>query len=138
MILTEEFLLEYGCRLTDKGVTDSAVAYIKEAKYPLNTTEDYDKFMDVVNQYESDADLMQEILASFAEKAEVMNGTMNNMNNGVQGITASVDESAKAVSSVAEDTSSLVSALTNIKDMSDDNMSVAQQMETEVGVFKVI
>ena len=99
---------------------------------------DYDKFMDVVNQYESDADLMQEILASFAEKAEVMNGTMNNMNNGVQGITASVDESAKAVSSVAEDTSSLVSALTNIKDMSDDNMSVAQQMETEVGVFKVI
>ena len=75
---------------------------------------------------------------SLAEKAEVMNGTMNNMNNGVQGITASVDESAKAVSSVAEDTSSLVSALTNIKDMSDDNMSVAQQMETEVGVFKVI
>lgn len=34
-------------RLTDKGVTDSAVAYIKEAKYPLNTTEDYDKFMDL-------------------------------------------------------------------------------------------
>ncbi|MBR6722456.1 hypothetical protein IKL64_03275 [bacterium] len=34
-------------RLTDKGVTDSAVAYIKEANYPLNTTEDYDKFMDL-------------------------------------------------------------------------------------------
>ena len=34
-------------RLTDKGVTDSAVAYIKEAKYPLNNTDDYDKFMDL-------------------------------------------------------------------------------------------
>ena len=99
---------------------------------------DYDKFMGVVNQYEADADLMQKILTSFSEKADAMNGTMNNMNNGVQGITASVDESAKAVSSVAEDTSSLVSALTNIKDMSDDNLNVAHQMEKEVGVFKVI
>ncbi len=35
-------------RLTDKGVTDSAVAYIKEANYPLNNTDDYDKFMDSV------------------------------------------------------------------------------------------
>ena len=34
-------------RLTDKGVTDSSIAYIKEAKYPLNTTEDYDRFMDL-------------------------------------------------------------------------------------------
>ena len=35
-------------RLTDKGVTDSAVAYIKEANYPLNNTDDYDRFMDSV------------------------------------------------------------------------------------------
>lgn len=99
---------------------------------------DYDRFIQVVNQYEVDADLMQQILSSFAVKAEDMDATMNHMNMGVQGITASVDESARAVSSVAEDTNSLVSALDNIKDMSDDNMNVAKQMEMEVGVFKVI
>lgn len=99
---------------------------------------DYDRFIQVVNQYEADADLMQQILSSFAVKAEDMDATMNHMNMGVQGITASVDESARAVSSVAEDTNSLVSALDNIKDMSDDNMNVAKQMEMEVGVFKVI
>ena len=99
---------------------------------------DYDRFIQVVNQYEADADLMQQILSSFAVKAEDMDATMNHMNMGVQGITASVDESARAVSSVAEDTNSLVSALDNIKDMSDDNMNVAKQMEIEVGVFKVI
>lgn len=99
---------------------------------------DYDRFIQVVNQYEADADLMQQILSSFAVKAEDMDATMNHMNMGVQGITASVDESARAVSSVAEDTNSLVSALDNIKDMSDDNMNVAKQMENEVGVFKVI
>ncbi len=35
-------------RLTDKGVTDSAVAFIKEANYQLKDTKDYDKFMDSV------------------------------------------------------------------------------------------
>ena len=35
-------------RLTDKGVTDCAVAYIKEANYPLKDTTDYDRFMDSV------------------------------------------------------------------------------------------
>lgn len=35
-------------RLTDKGVTDSGVAFVREANYQLNNTDDYDKFMDTV------------------------------------------------------------------------------------------
>ena len=99
---------------------------------------DYDKFMEIVNQYEADADTMKRMLDSFADKANDMSKTMNNMNNGVQGISASVDESAKAVTSVAEDTSTLVAALTQIKDVSDDNQAIALEMHDEVNVFKVI
>lgn len=99
---------------------------------------DYDKFMDIVNQYEADADTMKRMLDSFSDKANDMSKTMNNMNNGVQGISSSVDESAKAVTSVAEDTSTLVAALTQIKEVSDDNQAIALEMHGEVNVFKVI
>ncbi len=99
---------------------------------------DYDKFMDIVNQYEADADTMKSMLDSFADKASDMSKTMNNMNNGVQGISASVDESAKAVTSVAEDTSTLVASLTQIKEVSDNNQAIALEMHDEVNVFKVI
>ncbi|MGN0374411.1 MAG: methyl-accepting chemotaxis protein [Butyrivibrio sp.] len=99
---------------------------------------DYDKFVEVVQQYESDADLMKEILTEFADKAGNINATMVHMNDGVQGITLSVDESAKAVTSIAEDTSSLVCAITQIKEESDDNQKVAEKLMGEIGIFKSI
>lgn len=99
---------------------------------------DYDKFVEVVNQYEADADLMKEMLTEFAEKAGDITSTMQNMNDGVQGIALSVDESAKAVTSVAEDTSNLVCAITQIKEESDDNQEVAQKLMHEIGIFETI
>lgn len=99
---------------------------------------DYDKFVEVVNQYEADADLMKEMLTEFADKAGEITTTMQNMNDGVQGIALSVDESAKAVTSVAEDTSNLVCAITQIKEESDDNQEVAQKLMQEIGIFENI
>lgn len=99
---------------------------------------DYDKFVEVVNQYESDADLMKEMLTEFAGKAGDITTTMHNMNDGVQGIALSVDESAKAVTSVAEDTSNLVCAITQIKEKSDDNQEIAEKLMKEIGIFENI
>lgn len=99
---------------------------------------DYDKFVAIVKQYESDADSMKKMLTEFADRAGVVSVTMDHMNDGVQGIALSVDESTKAVTSVAEDTSNLVCALAKIKQESDDNQEVAEKLMKEIGIFKTI
>lgn len=99
---------------------------------------DYDKFVAIVKQYESDADSMKKMLTEFADRAGDVSVTMDHMNDGVQGIALSVDESTKAVTSVAEDTSNLVCALAKIKQESDDNQEVAEKLMKEIGIFKTI
>ena len=77
---------------------------------------DYDGFVEVVNQYQADADLMSQILGEFVDQAAIINDTMREMNTNIDDVSSTVGESAKAVTSVAEDASHLVGAISNIQE----------------------
>ena len=99
---------------------------------------DYDSFVEIVNQYEEDADLMSRILGEFAEQAATINVTMHSMNEGIEGVSTTVGESARAVSSVAEDASVLVQAMTQIQDATEDSQRISEELQSEVKKFEKV
>ncbi len=99
---------------------------------------DYDSFVDIVNQYEKDAEEMRVIFAEFSENAVNIANTMDIMNTGINDISITVEESAKGVSGVAEDAGSLVAAISQIQEESNNNKAISMDLESEVGRFEKV
>ena len=99
---------------------------------------DYDSFVEIVNQYEEDADLMSHILSEFVEQVSTINQTMQDMTTGIVDVSTTVGESARAISSVAEDASVLVDAMGQIQDESDNSQKISQELQNEVNRFEKV
>ncbi len=99
---------------------------------------DYDKFVDIANQYHTDADNMDDILRDFYNNAQELASTMSQMTEGIDGINIAVDESAQGVTVAAQSTSQLVEALSAIKSEADTNQEISRQLQGEVKRFKNI
>lgn len=99
---------------------------------------DYDGFVEVVEQYEKDADNVNEILAEFAQKTTEINGNIQSMNGGLNNIAAAVDESAKDITMAAETTAGLVGAINLIQQEAETNKDISENLNAEVGRFKKV
>lgn len=99
---------------------------------------DYDKFVDIANQYHADADHMDDILREFNHNAQELANTMSQMTDGIDGINIAVDESAQGVTVAAMSISQLVEALGTIKSEADTNQEISRQLQGEVERFKNI
>ena len=99
---------------------------------------DYDKFVDIANQYHADADHMDDILREFNHNVQELANTMSQMTDGIDGINIAVDESAQGVTAAAMSISQLVEALGTIKSEADTNQEISRQLQGEVERFKNI
>ncbi len=99
---------------------------------------DYDSFVDIVNQYQKDAERINEILTAFADKTGNIAETMREMDDSISTIATTMDESARAVSSVAADASDLVGAMAEIQNESSNNQVASAGMEEQVSIFKQV
>lgn len=97
---------------------------------------DYDNFVGIVRQYESDADNMANILTEFASMTSEVTDTMKNMSIGISDISTTVDESAKSITSVAEDATRLVNAISQIQEETENNQNISKELENEVKRFE--
>lgn len=96
---------------------------------------DYDGFVDIVKQYQTDAEEMNVIFQEFSQKTQEIATTMQRVNDGINNISTTVDESANGISEVAEDTTKLVGAMEQIKQETDKNKSISQELENQVSRF---
>lgn len=103
-----------------------------------NVMNDYDKFVDIIRQYKDDADYTYTVLQSFSDKAMSIKETMIAMNNGINDISTAMNDSAQGVTSVAEDISELASAISLIKDKSDDNKEISDELLVEISRFQKV
>ena len=99
---------------------------------------DYDGFVEIVNQYQSDADLMSQILGEFVDQATVITDTMREMNMNIDDVSSTIGESAKAVTSVAEDASHLVGAIGQIQDETENTQRISNELQNEVKRFEKV
>lgn len=124
-------------------VTEAVERLAKNAEAMLKfvdekVMQDYDTFVEVVDQYQQDAESVHDILNEFAESAGEIAETMKAMNTGISDISIAVDESAKGVTSVAENAVSLVEAINQIQTESENSKNISQMLSDEVERFKKV
>lgn len=100
--------------------------------------EDYDEFVVVVEKYKRDADSMDRLLTEFSHNAGEINETITAMNTGLNDIAIAVEESAKGVTTVAENAVNLVSAMTQIQQQTSSNQEISELLSSEVNRFKKV
>lgn len=124
-------------------VTDAVTKLAENAEDMLkfigtDVIKDYDGFVDVVNQYQSDADLMAQILGEFVEQATVINETMRKMSTNMDDVSLTIGESARAVGSIAEEATLLVGAISNIQEEAENTHRISAELQTEVKRFEKV
>ena len=62
--------------------------------------------------------------------------TMTDMNEGINNISVTIEESAKGVSNVAEEISQLVSAISSISVQAGENKNISDGLSGEVSKFE--
>lgn len=97
---------------------------------------DYDSFVDVADKYHDDADSVNKIIQEFARNTANMEMTMRGINDGISGISTTVDESARGVANAAESAGQLVEAISLIQTETQTNQDISNQLSQEVERFK--
>lgn len=99
---------------------------------------DYDEFVEVVEQYQQDAESVDDILTDFANNAGEIVSTMKTMNLSINDISTAVDENAKGITSVADNAVSLVEAIDRIQQETQNSEDISRMMSEEVERFKKV
>lgn len=99
---------------------------------------DYDKLVDVANQYYADADTLDAMMDAIDDKSTEIENNISSINDGIDGINTAVDESAQGVSNVANNASQLVEMLGNIRNDAESNRLISNELSNEVAQFKHI
>jgi len=99
---------------------------------------DYDKLVDVANQYYADADTLDEMMDVIDDKSTEIENNITSINEGIDGINTAVDESAQGVTNVADSASQLVEMLGSIRNDAESNREISDELSSEVAQFKHI
>ena len=99
---------------------------------------DYDEFVEIVTQYQKDAELMGSILTEVATQSSVVNETMNKMNTNISDVAVTIGDSAKAVTSVADDASVMVMTMEQIHEETTQTMQISNELQNEVKRFEIL
>ncbi len=126
-----------------KLVTDAVSRLAAQAQEMLkfigtDVIKDYDGFVDVVNQYQTDADMMSDILQQFVKQVAVITDTMQQMSNGIDGVSTAIGEGTNAITSVAEDASSLVTSMNEIQSETENTYRISSELQNEVNKFEKV
>ena len=97
---------------------------------------DYDEFVDTGEKYEHTADIMDDMLVSFTQKADNLNEIMIEMAESIQMITTSIQESSKAISLSAESSTEIVGGIKKISLAINQNTDVTEQLNETTEKFK--
>ena len=122
-------------------VTDAVDTLADNANSMLNFIDgtvigDYDKLVDVANQYYADADQLDAMMGVIDEKSTELEDNISDINNSIDGINTAVDESAHGVTMVADSASQLVEMLGNIHTDAERNRAISDELSNEVSQFK--
>ena len=96
---------------------------------------DYEAFVETGEKYESTAEIMNEILEGFTEKADSLDNTMHSMADSILTITDSVEESTQAISLSASNSTEIVGEIQEIGAAMDNNNQVTNKLSDSTKKF---
>jgi methyl-accepting chemotaxis protein len=101
----------------------------------VNVLSDYEDFVKSTNEYRRDADNINSIIHEFAISSGELKKTMKAMNDGLDGIAGTIDESAQGVGTVANSANGLVEAMSLILSQLENNKNIADKLKYETQRF---
>ena len=96
---------------------------------------DYEAFVETGEKYESTAEIMNEILEGFTEKADSLDNTMHSMADSILTITDSVEESTQAINLSASNSTEIVGEIQEIGEAMDNNNQVTNKLSDSTKKF---
>ncbi len=99
---------------------------------------DYDEFVVTGEKYEHTADIMDEMLHEFDNKADHLNNIMTEMVDSVQMISDSIKESSIAITSSAENSAEIVGGIKKISAAIGKNNEITEQLSDTTEKFKAL
>lgn len=97
----------------------------------------YKKLLETSQSYRSDVSEMNEMMESFANMSEDIKENIETIKDTIEAISIAVEESTKGVVDVTGMSVKLTEKIGEISSESDSNMNVAEQLNLEVGKFKL-
>ena len=82
--------------------------------------------------------LFRSVVERIADNITKLEEEIKKMNDGLEGIALTVEDSAKAVENVTESAGDLVIAITQISDEAAENQKTSENLRSEVSVFRYI
>ena len=119
-----------------KTLSDNAVQVIDFINQ--NVLADYDAFVDTGVKYENTATMIDEMLATFTEKANNLNSVMAEMSDRIESISNSVNESSNAIGMSAQAATEIVGEIQGINEAMDQNNDVTKQLNASTQKFEIV
>lgn len=119
-----------------KELSDNAVQVIDFINQ--NVLADYDAFVETGTKYEETAELIEEMLGGFSEKATHLNEVMDEMSDQISVISSSVQESSNAITMSATASTEIVGEIQGITDAMDQNNDVTKQLNESTQKFEIV
>ncbi len=125
-----------------KGVY-SAVGNMKENSEEIlsylskNVLPDYQKLTRVSEQYNSDAEYIDELMTEFEGSAEQLDLAVSSISTAMNEVAATINESAKGVQDIAEKTSEILDKTIAEKELAVQNAQGATELQLLIGKFRI-
>ncbi|SHI47690.1 methyl-accepting chemotaxis protein [Pseudobutyrivibrio xylanivorans] len=119
-----------------KTLSDNAIQVIEFINE--NVLADYDAFVETGSKYEDTASMIEDMLATFTEKADNLNAVMNEMAGQIETISRSVEESSSAIGMSAASATEIVGEIQGINEAMDQNNDVTKQLNASTQKFEIV
>lgn len=106
------------------------LAFIDEEVMP-----DYDNLVNTGNQYNEDANRVDDLMLEFADSATSLKDTMHDMATLIQEIAGTINSSSEQVSDVSESVTTLTDSMRDIQTSISVTEDVSRRLDSEVAKF---
>jgi len=118
----------------DKLVTDSSsILQFVDGQ----VIEDYDMLVKTGEQYSSDADYINGLMANFEETSRNLNNSIANMLKAIDEVTAAANEGAEGASNIAEKTESGVNKANEVVNLASETQDSTERLADRVKQFNI-
>ncbi len=121
----------------------SSVGHMKENSEAIltfvdkNVLADYEKLIKVSEQYNSDAEYINNLMSEFELAAEHLDEAVSNISTAMNEVAATINESAKGVQDIAEKSADIVEKTVEETRLADQSSQGARELQALVGRFKI-
>lgn len=125
-----------------KDVMTAVTELASEAEKMLDFMENYsgkgyEKLLDTSMSYQSDVDNMSRMMRDFESQSVSLRENMDRINEAIAAVNIAVEESAKGVVNVAEESVELTGVISDVDAQATSNMNISKALNNEVNKFKL-